>query len=122
MSELEDRINSVLSDPGQMEKITKLAQSLMGAQGGQSDLSPGELFKGPGGGEGAFPDAELLGRIGRMMNAGSAPCSNEQALLSAIQPYLSEKRRSKMERALKIARLARLARFAMGEMDGDRDA
>ena len=30
MSELEDKINSLLSDPEQMEKITQMARSLMG--------------------------------------------------------------------------------------------
>ena len=30
MSELEDKISGILGDPAQMEKITKLAQSLMG--------------------------------------------------------------------------------------------
>ena len=36
MSEFEDRINSVLNDPEQMDKIANLAKSLMGGGDGQS--------------------------------------------------------------------------------------
>lgn len=43
----------------------------------------------------------------------------ERALLEAMKPYLSEKRRSKMDKAIKLARLASIARIAMGEMGGD---
>ena len=32
MSEFEDRVNSILNDPDQMDKITKIAQSLMGGE------------------------------------------------------------------------------------------
>ena len=42
------------------------------------------------------------------------------SLLEAMKPYLSEKRRAKMDKAIKIAGLARIARLAMGEM-GDTD-
>lgn len=43
----------------------------------------------------------------------------KQRLLQAMEPYLSEKRRGKMDKALKIARLARIAKAAMGEEGGD---
>lgn len=124
MSELEDRINSVLSDPGQMEKITKLAQSLMGGQGAAVPDMFGELMKSaPTAGEdksAGMPDIETLGRIGKLLNSGGN--KKEQALLEAMKPYLSEKRRGKMDRAMKIARLARIARFAMGETESDGNA
>ena len=77
MGEFEDRINSVLSDPGQLEKIAKLAKSFM---------------------------------------AGGGEKKQERALLEAMLPYMSEKRRSKMTTAIKIARIAGIARAAMGEM------
>jgi hypothetical protein len=35
-----------------------------------------------------------------------------------MQPYLSEKRRSKMDKAIKLARMAKLAGFAMDEFGG----
>ena len=56
------------------------------------------------------------------MQSGSAQNKEEQALLAAMRPYLSEKRRRKMDRAMKLAQLARLARLAMGETEGDSSA
>ena len=133
MSEFEDRINSVLNDPEQMDKIANLAKSLMGGGDGQgADAGDGgmmgklgELAKGlSGGGAGAQEspaiDPAMLGKIGRLMKAGNAQSSNERALLEAMKPYLTEKRRQKMDRALQLAKLARIARIAMGEMgEGD---
>ena len=120
MSELEDRINSVLNDPEQMEKITKLAQSFMagssaesaapGSPGGMPDLSSAGL------------DPAMLSRISRALSAGGQENRRERALLEAMMPYLSEKRRSKMDKALRIARLAGIARLAMDETgEGEHD-
>ena len=132
MSEFEDRINSVLNDPEQMNKIANLAKSLMGGDGQKTAPGDGgmmgklgELAKGLSGGgsagqESPAIDPAMLGKIGRLMKAGNTQSSNERALLEAMKPYLTEKRRQKMDRALQLAKLARIARMAMGEMgEGD---
>lgn len=108
MSEFEDKLNSVLGDPAQMEKIADLAKKLMGGDGGTETAAPrpqSDLELDPG----------LIKRIGRLMNGGG---DDKQRLLQAMEPYLSEKRRVKMDKALKIARLARIVRV-MGEEGGD---
>lgn len=119
MSEFEDRINSILGDPAQMDKITKIAKSLMGGgeekpeeQGGGDN--PLAAFLGSDGEEMA-----ALGRISRALGAQSQEDKEKTALLEAMKPYLSEKRRRKMDKAMKIARLTRIARAAMGESGGD---
>ena len=132
MSEFEDRINSVLNDPEQMDKIANLDKSLMGGEAQKADPGDGgmmgklgELAKSLTGGgsygrDGPDIDPAMLGKIGRLMKAGNAQNSNERALLEAMKPYLTEKRRQKMDRALQLAKLARIARIAMGEMgEGD---
>lgn len=132
MSEFENRINSVLNDPEQMDKIANLAKSLMGGEAQKADPGDGgmmgklgELAKSLTGGGSTgrdSPDIDpaMLGKIGRLMKAGNAQNSNERALLEAMKPYLTEKRRQKMDRALQLAKLARIARIAMGEMgEGD---
>lgn len=130
MSELEDKINSILSDSAQMEKITNLAKSLMGGEpsesrgeGGGKDQNDmlSKLMGSLGGGSGSGDalggiDPAMLARIGSLMQSGGAVKREEQALLEAMRPYLSEKRRKKMDRAMNIARLARIARLAAGEM------
>ncbi len=105
MDELESRISSVLGDPEQMEKITRLAQSFMTGSG--NGASP------PNTDTGAMPDAEMLSRIAQLMNQGDDREKGERAMLEAIAPYLSDKRRGKMEKALRIAKLVRIARLAM---------
>ena len=108
MDDLENRLSSVLGDPQQMEKITKLAQSILsGAGSGESASSEGLGF-----------DPEMLGRLTRLMNTGEA---KEEKMLEAMSPYLSEKRRDKMDKAMKIARLAAVAELAAGELGGDDD-
>lgn len=125
MGELEDRINSILSDPAQMAEISKLAQSLMGGGGEEApagdESAPGGLgglarsMLGGGGEESPALDPALLQRLLR----GSEGSGRQQALLEAMKPYLSERRREKMDRAIKLARMARIARLAMGEGDGE---
>lgn len=110
MAELEDMINSVLSDPEQMSKIAGLAQSLMsGSPSAAESRSASAPF-----------DAGMMAKLQSMMGgAGDKPGSSE-ALLRAMQPYLSEKRRNKMDKALKLARMAKLAGLAMEEFGGEK--
>lgn len=116
MSELEDRINSVLGNPEQMEKIANLAKSFMadgaGGESGADKKSAGaadEIFDG-------LLDAKMLSRISRLMQSGGEKKQEERALLEAMLPFLSEKRRNKMSTAIKIAKIAGIAKAAMGEM------
>lgn len=125
MSELEDRINSVLGDPKQLEKITKLAQSFMAGGSAPNEASGsapdalGDMLKDAVGGGMPDLDPAMLARLSRAMSGGDK--KRERALLEAMAPYMSEKRRSKMDRALRIARLAGIARLAMGELGVDGD-
>ena len=128
MSEWEDRLNSILSDPEQMNRITELANSLMsgGADAGQTAEEPSKELPDLsrladsllGGGS---ADAALLGRLGRLLHSAQAVNGREEALLEAMKPYLSEKRRSKMDRAMRLAHMAKLAQLAMGELGGEQD-
>lgn len=110
MAELEDMLNQVLSDPEQMNKIAGLAKSLMG--GGDSSSTPSQNSPLP------F-DPKMMGRLQNIMGRSGAKSSSSEALLRAMQPYLSEKRRTKMDKALKLARMAKLAGFAMEEFGGE---
>lgn len=99
MSELEDSLNSILNDPDKMQSIASMARSLMGGDAPEST-----------------PDIDT-GALKKLMGSGSG--NRDTKLLEAMRPYLSDKRRSKMDRALKIARLASLAQLASGEGDAD---
>ena len=118
MDSLEQQLNSILSDPGQMAQLQSLAQSLMGSAAptpSEQTEGPGELLGSLLGGEGSGLPSRLLA----LLRQESGPDS-KQALLDALGPYLSEKRRGKLARALRLAKMAKLARLAMGELnDGE---
>ena len=107
MNELEEQLNSILSDPEQMEKIAGLARSLMGGGDSAAPQRPPEE-------QGI--DASLLQKMSSLMHSGGD--GREQALLKAMAPYLSEKRRGKLDHALQLARLARIAQLAIGKTGG----
>ena len=107
MSDLEDQISRVLNDPEQMSRITALAQSLMGEGQAAPASSPEGAETGPG------PD--LLAGLGRLLAAPAGGGGDQAALLAAMKPWLSATRKQKLGRAMQLARIAKLARRAMGE-------
>lgn len=103
MGELEDRLSSILNDPEQMRRISSLAQSLMG--GGEASAAAEKASK---------PEGGLPGALGSLL-APPRSSGDKAALLEALKPWLSEKRQRKLAKAMRLAQMARLARFAMGE-------
>ena len=103
MGELEDRLNSIFSDPEQMRRISSLAQTLMG--GGEPSAAAENASK---------PEGDLPGSLGSLP-APPRSGGDKAALLEALKPWLSEKRQRKLAKAMRLAQMARLARFAMGE-------
>ena len=105
MDELGEKLDALLHDPQQLGRIAQLASSLVG-DGGETQ-PPSEPQPEPG-----F-DA---GQLRRMLSAvrGSGRDSASRHLLEAMKPYLAEKRRRKIDRAMKLARLASLAELAAG--------
>ncbi len=105
MGELEERIEQVLNDPAQMAQIMGMAQSLLGGS-----AAPADRPEPPPGG---IPDAPGLTAERKSGGAG-----DPQTLLRALQPYLSDRRRGKLEKALRITRMAHLAKGALGSLGG----
>jgi len=100
MSELEDKINSVLSDPEQMSRLAGLAQSLMGSSLMPQKEEPKEepLLQ------------KLMGSFG-----GATQQTGGAAMLRAICPYLDERRGRKLEKAIRMSEMAKLARNFLKE-------
>ena len=106
MAELEDRLNAVLSDPQQMEKIAQMASKLMGS------IAPAEK-NAPG------MDPRLMGLVGRV--AASLNGGGKAGLMAGLGPYLAEGRRARLEKALRLGAAATLAVEFMGELGGEKN-
>ena len=129
MAEFDDKLNSILSNPGAMAQIMQLAQSIGGAdaspaqQPQQTQQTPpaersGDLLSSLAGGL----DSKLLLRLMPLIQElGGQRDSNAKQLLYALRPYLKPERQEKVERALQLARLFHLGKKFLSEWEGWRD-
>ena len=102
MSELEEKLGSVLSNPQLMQQIMSMAQALNGPQEPKQEVQkPPEPSPPP------LPnlDPKMLQGLAGMARQGGID-HNQQALLKALSPYLSRDRVQKLERAMGAARMA----------------
>ena len=96
MSELEQRLNAMLSNPQLMQQIASMAQ----AMGGETQNQPPEPKEPPSAAGPSF-DPKLIQAMGQ-----TGIDSNQKQLLQALSPYLSTYRVQKLERAMHAAKLA----------------
>ena len=116
MENLEERINEVLADPVQMQKIMSIAQTLgappmpMPAQAEQPAENGGESSDPPE----AQSEQKTIGPdAAAILRQASKMDQKQENLLNALRPFLRPARRQKFDRALQIARLSHLAGFAL---------
>ena len=95
MSDMEEKLGAILSNPAMMQQIMSLAQS-MGQSAPASPPQPAEP---------AVPVAPNLFGLAK----GSAVDQDQQNLLNAPSPYLSHGRVEKLERAMRAAKMAGMA-------------
>jgi len=101
MSELEDKLGAVLSNPQLMQQIMAMAQTLSSNSQQPEDPKPAPPASA------SLPqlDPGLLKQLSGLARHNAVD-SQQQALLQALGPYLSRERVGKLERAMRAARLA----------------
>lgn len=87
MDNLEESLGKLLNDPNAMAQVMNLAQSLGAMQPQTEDAQPSIL--------------------------PSLSQGRHTALYKALEPYLSPKRREKLEKAMQLAQLSALANQAL---------
>ena len=143
MSEFEEKLNAILSNPDALAQVASLAQSLNlgGSQesggGGESSAehSAGEGGAAPSGGGlgglGALTGlGDLLGKLDPKLLERLLPLAGElfgdgggderMQLLYALRPFLRPERRDKIERAARTAKLIHVGKKLLSAM-GDSD-
>lgn len=110
MDDLQSKLDAMLSDPQTMQKIMGLAQSL-GGPPPSTDTPPAPSIEG-------LPaiDPGMLRKLSGLARGGTID-KDQQTLLRALKPYLSRERIGKLEKAMRAARMARMAAGALSAPD-----
>lgn len=130
MSELQDKLNSLLSDPAGMAQVVQLAQQLSSTMDppaaaqaqaapnpGSPPAPPGPTPAGPGSLLGGI-DLNTVSKFLPMLQALSSDLSHSMQLLNALRPYLKEEKQGKVERAARLARLITVGKRFLTEWEG----
>ena len=96
MSELEEKLNALLSDPNSMAQVMQMAQQLSGAMGEQKAAPPPPAPP---------PGPDLGAALGGQ-------------LLQALRPFLKEEKQGKIERAARLARLIHVGKKLLADWEG----
>ena len=123
MSEMDEKLNTLLSDPGSMARIMQLAQQLSGTMGGAEKSTPEPPPPPPAapedqaGGLGGL-DPALLGKLLPLAQEYGRSNSASMQLLNALRPFLKPEKQGKVERAAHLARLIHLGKKFLSEWEG----
>lgn len=108
-NDLEEKLGAILSDPDMMQKIQAMAQTL-----GQNS-SPQQSHPQQAAPEHTFPSIDLaaLQKLSGLVGQAGID-KNQQTLLAALTPYLPQNRVSRLEKAMRAAKMAKLASGFLG--------
>lgn len=106
---MEDTLNRILSDPDSMAQILALARSFgMGQESESSSVSE------PAQRGSFFMDEGMLMQMMQIFQVMQERDPRQEALLGALRAYLAPERQKKLDRAMELARLTKLAGIALG--------
>lgn len=105
MEGMEEKLNAILGNPQMMQQIMSMAQA-MGQQEEQKPEPPPPQNNSPG------LDLAMIQKLSGIARQSSID-KNQQNLLRALGPYLSRERITKLERAMRAAKIAGIASTAL---------
>lgn len=106
MDGLEEKLGAVLNNPQLMQQIMSMAQTM-----GNSQPNPVPAAQAPE--PSSLPDMGMLRKLSGLA-AQSGVDRNQQALLKALDPYLGRDRLNRLEKAMRAAKMAKLAGSLLG--------
>lgn len=116
MAEMTDILSRVMSDPNAMKQISALAQSL-GLQNAPASPPPQPAPKPPAP-PAAPPDAVRLMNNLLQMSSRMGGDERQLALIRALKPFLRPERAAKLDMAIQVARMSRLAGSSLQSLSG----
>lgn len=99
MDDLNRKLEEILNDPDSMEKVRKMAGALL------SDDEDGERDAEPEKEDDPISGADIGRIMGILSRVGKNGDDNRAKLLLALKPHLSDKRRQKVDSAIKLLKL-----------------
>lgn len=114
MDEMQNQMNAILNNPEMMQKIMALAQSMNQQTPSTEQDTPQQASP-----EFSLPNIDLstIQRLSGLANQSNID-NNQRSLLKALTPYISRERISKLERAMRAAKLANIASGFLGRNGG----
>lgn len=115
-------LQSVLSDPEQMAKLTSAAQSLLGGEGAAAPaVPPKPPEEHPSASQPEGLEKNLLSALARSLAAPRENKSRSAALLQAMRPYMRAEKQEKLDRAMQVTRMVHIAGTVMRELGGGKN-
>lgn len=97
MDDLNEKITALLSDPSALENIRNMASGLLGGAEAPQSAPPEAAVEMPN-----IDIGRLMSVMGRLNNGKT---DERTKLLLALKPHISEKRRERVDNAVKILKL-----------------
>lgn len=102
MSEMDEKLGAILGNPQMMQTILSMAQSLGQDNVSSTNTDTPHMSNLP------EIDVSVIQKLSGLASQNGID-AQQQALLRALSPFLSQSRVSKLERAMRAARIARFA-------------
>ena len=121
MGDLEEKLNSILSNPEAMGQIMQLAHSLGGKQtdsvsddssAPHTESAPPQSNSEPFSALGEL-DPRLMELAFKLLRVYRSENDERAALLAALRPFLRPERYSRLDQAIQISKLTRIIRIAL---------
>ena len=116
MDGIEEKLGSILSNPEMMNTIMTMAKALGQSQPEPAPQQPSPAKQPPLQQKAPPPigknELEMISRISSLSQQTGLD-RQEQALLRALNPYLTRDRLSKLEKAMHAAKMAKFATIAL---------
>ena len=110
MGDFEEKLETILNNPQAMSQIMALAQSL----GGTSSSNEPPVESSPVTETAPLQlDPRMLSDIASLLSQYNSNDDQRVALLTALKPFVKTQRYAKLEQAIRITKLSRMARMAL---------
>ena len=108
MDDIQAQMGAILNDPEMMQKIAAMAQSMQMPSAPPQEQPDPEPFEMPN------IDIGMIQKLSGFASQSGID-KNQKNLLNALGPYLHQERISKLEKAMRAAKMARLATTVFGQ-------